>query len=358
MAVTQSLGYEAAIFHIRGVAYAEKPKRDIYNFVGNFTYDKFATEQILKHGHVVVQGLSASSAASASSSSTPQSSSSSSSFPPLLPPSPSSLSTSTPSSYQYHKGKSRVSPALSSSTHMPPVSPFSLASPSSSTTANSHSNFPLPSPRSQSGQSTPRRLASVAAQPDLNRTQTEPLSADNMMWAETVVASGTCYGLVVYTGQESRAVMNTTSPRGKTGQLDMEVNHIAKLLFALLVLLSFIMTALKGFTGLWLIYFFRFVLLFSAIIPISLRVNLDLAKSFYSYVIMSDKKMPDTVVRNSTIPEELGRVHYLMSDKTGTLTQNDMIFKVCLLCAYRSLLLHFLGLDFFSIVLLKTAVTL
>lgn len=40
-----------------------------------------------------------------------------------------------------------------------------------------------------------------------------------------------------------------------------------------------------------------------------------------------DKEMPGTVVRSTTIPEELGRISYLMSDKTGTLTQNDMVFK-------------------------------
>lgn len=46
---------------------------------------------------------------------------------------------------------------------------------------------------------------------------------------------------------------------------------------------------------------------------------------------MRDKKIPTTIVRNSTIPEELGRVEYLMTDKTGTLTQNEMVFKkLCL----------------------------
>jgi phospholipid-translocating ATPase len=37
--------------------------------------------------------------------------------------------------------------------------------------------------------------------------------------------------------------------------------------------------------------------------------------------------MDHAIARNSTIPEELGRVHYIFSDKTGTLTQNHMIFK-------------------------------
>lgn len=37
--------------------------------------------------------------------------------------------------------------------------------------------------------------------------------------------------------------------------------------------------------------------------------------------------MLGTIPRNSTIPEELGRIQYLLTDKTGTLTKNEMVFK-------------------------------
>lgn len=49
----------------------------------------------------------------------------------------------------------------------------------------------------------------------------------------------------------------------------------------------------------------------------SLRVNLDMGKAAYGWMMMRDKNIPGTVVRTSTIPEELGRLVYLLTDKTG-----------------------------------------
>ncbi|EFA84483.1 ATPase [Heterostelium album PN500] len=157
--------------------------------------------------------------------------------------------------------------------------------------------------------------------------ETESISVENTLWANTVVASGNVIGCAIYTGRETRCVMNTSIPSTKVGLLDQEINTLSKLLFVLLCFLSFVMIAVKGFRGLWYIYLFRFILLFSSIIPISMRVNLDLGKTAYSFMMMRDKQIPGTVVRSSTIPEELGRIEYLLTDKTGTLTQNDMVFK-------------------------------
>ncbi|KAJ3184441.1 putative aminophospholipid-translocase [Gaertneriomyces sp. JEL0708] len=157
--------------------------------------------------------------------------------------------------------------------------------------------------------------------------QSEPLSVENTLWTNTVIASGNAVGLVVYTGADTRAVMNTSFPSTKVGQLDLEINRLSKILAGVTFILSITMVGLNGFRGLWYIYMFRFLILFSSIIPISLRVNLDMGKTVYSMQIMRDESIPDTVVRTSTIPEELGRIEYLLTDKTGTLTQNEMELK-------------------------------
>lgn len=155
----------------------------------------------------------------------------------------------------------------------------------------------------------------------------ESLGVDNTLWANTAVASGSALGIVVYTGQETRSLMNHSAPRSKIGLLDKEINQLTKVLFCAVIGLALVMMCLKGFNGPWYRYMFRFVLLFSYIIPISLRINLDMGKTFYAWCIQKDKEISGTVVRTTTIPEELGRISYLLSDKTGTLTQNKMVFK-------------------------------
>uniref|UniRef100_A0A3Q1G208 Phospholipid-transporting ATPase n=1 Tax=Acanthochromis polyacanthus TaxID=80966 RepID=A0A3Q1G208_9TELE len=145
----------------------------------------------------------------------------------------------------------------------------------------------------------------------------ESLSIENTLWASTVVASGTVIGVVIYTGKETRSVLNTSFAKNKVGLLDLELNRLTKALFLAQVVLSVVMVALQGFVGPWFRNLFRFVVLFSYIIPISLRVNLDMGKSAYGWMIMKDENIPGTVVRTSTIPEELGRLVYLLTDKTG-----------------------------------------
>jgi len=149
----------------------------------------------------------------------------------------------------------------------------------------------------------------------------EPLGLEHTLWANTVLASpGYIIGMIAYTGSETWALMNQWSPRSKVGLIDEEINFLSKILFILMLFFAGTIVVLNGFHGNFGLMFFRFVLLLCSIIPISLRVNLDLAKIFYSHQIDSDKAITETITRNSSIPEELGWIEVLFTDKTGTLT--------------------------------------
>lgn len=79
----------------------------------------------------------------------------------------------------------------------------------------------------------------------------------------------------------------------------------------------------------------RFLLLSSMMIPISLKVTMDLAKAYHAWLITVDVDLWDEEkdtpagVANTGISEELGRVGVVLTDKTGTLTEN--IMRLCAL---------------------------
>ena len=170
------------------------------------------------------------------------------------------------------------------------------------------------------------------SQADDGVSKAAPLSIDNTAWANTVIAShATTLAVVIYTGPQTRSALSTSPSRSKTGLLEYEINSLTKILCFLTLALSIILVALEGFGNtkgnIWYVKIMRFLVLFSTIVPISLRVNLDLGKSVYSWFIQRDPGIPGALVRTSTIPEDLGRIEYLLSDKTGTLTQNEMEMK-------------------------------
>lgn len=157
--------------------------------------------------------------------------------------------------------------------------------------------------------------------------QAEPLRLQNTAWSSTTIAAGDFYGMVIYVGKDTRIQMNANQARIKFPICDFEVNNISKFLFVFCLLISFFLAALKGFKGRWIAEWIQFLVLLCCVIPQSLRTNLDLVKLIYAYRINTDHHIEGTICRNSQMCEDLGRINFLLSDKTGTLTQNEMIFK-------------------------------
>lgn len=80
-----------------------------------------------------------------------------------------------------------------------------------------------------------------------------------------------------------------------------------------------------------------YLVLLNTMIPISLIVSMEVVKLSQSYFIGKDKLMFSelrsrySAVRSSSLNEELGQIQYLFTDKTGTLTRNQMEFKIAVI---------------------------
>ncbi|KAI4355984.1 hypothetical protein L6164_000038 [Bauhinia variegata] len=175
-------------------------------------------------------------------------------------------------------------------------------------------------------------------------------------------------GVVVYAGQETKAMLNSAASPSKRSKLESYMNRET---FWLSIFL-FIMCSVVGVgMGLWLIRhkdqldtlpyyrkkyftpgpdngkkyryygipmetFFSFlssIIVFQIMIPISLYITMELVRLGQSYFMIEDRDMYDSSsgsrfqCRSLNINEDLGQIRYIFSDKTGTLTENRMEFR-------------------------------
>lgn len=145
--------------------------------------------------------------------------------------------------------------------------------------------------------------------------------------AQSKIMKGNLYGVVIYTGEDTKIMKGIKKPAPKRSKSDQEVNYLSKLLFFVMVIGACILIATKGFGPSWGIQLTRYIILLGSIIPLSLKLNQNLSKLYYTKRINSDKDMKGVMAKTSMIPEDLGRISYVIADKTGTLTLNEMKVK-------------------------------
>ena len=173
------------------------------------------------------------------------------------------------------------------------------------------------------------------------------------------------YGIVIYSGHDTKLMQNIGHSSLKMSHIDKKLNYIILIIFILCILINIVSSTLgiiernkllpdyakNDMNAEYLFYFrnktlkkntleiIRIIsnnfLIYNTFIPVSIIICNAFCKvlqTIYLQQFTPEYKVdPDDKIKcfSTGLLDELGMVKYIFSDKTGTLTKNEMVFRGC-----------------------------